>query len=89
MRRFEIPPKPAPKPAERPPAMPESPYKDNPALKPFHCRNKACKEPVALTDGIRLYVAGMIITQRTVFICAHCGYNATWRPVLEPVKQSK
>ncbi len=87
MQRFNIPPA-APKQARPAPPMPGNPFEGNEALKEFHCRNKQCKKPVALTDGIRLYVAGMVIAQRTGFTCAHCGFSSEWRPVLAPVKTS-
>lgn len=63
----------------------ESPYATDPNLKAFRCRFSGCKETVGLTDGVRLYVAGMVIAHRVSFACAHCGYEAVWRPVLKPI----
>jgi hypothetical protein len=62
-----------------------SPFASDPNLKAFHCRLSSCKKDVGLTDGVRLYVAGMVIAHRVTFTCAHCGFESVWRPVLKPV----
>lgn len=45
-----------------------------------------CQEPIGLTDGVRFYASGMVISTRIVYICLHCGRSNVWKPPKGPVK---
>lgn len=55
------------------------------SLKLFTCRNKACKRPIASTDGGRLYVADLaIISNKVQYACVHCDFFSYWLKVGTP-----
>lgn len=61
-----------------------NPFALSPDLAPLPC--PVCKGPVALTDGIRIYASGLVISCRVVYLCLHCGKDTAWKPPLAPRK---
>lgn len=56
---------------------------ENLELKDFRCRR--CKQPVAKTDGARLYAGGIALPLKVTCICLYCGGTFSWRPVVADV----